>query len=159
MNRPAEGQVRLATTDDAAALAVLRYEFRASRRPAVESTDEFLPRCAEWMRPRLADTTRWRVWVLEHDSSIVGNVWLQLVEKLPNPNVDRELHGYVTNFFVRAEYRNGGAGSRLLRAVLEECERSSVDTVFLWPTDRSRSLYERHGFKEARGMLSQDLLD
>src|SRR5512132_4347102 len=146
MNTPADGQVRLATVDDASALAVLRYEFRASNKTAVESAEEFLPRCVEWMRPRLADDARWRVWVLDHAGDVVGNVWLQLVEKLPNPNVDRERHGYITNFYVRPEHRNGGAGSRMLRAVLDECERSDVDTVFLWPTVRSRPLYERHGF-------------
>lgn len=157
MNTPADGQVRLATLDDASALAVLRYEFRASHRPAIESADEFLPRCVEWMRLRLADDARWRVWVLDHAGDVVGNVWLQLVEKLPNPNADRELHGYITNFFVRPQHRNGGAGSRMLRAVLDECERSGVDTVFLWPSERSRSLYERHGFTGASAILAQDL--
>jgi GNAT superfamily N-acetyltransferase len=157
MNTPADEQVRLATVDDLSALAVLRYEFRASSRPAVESADEFFPRCVQWMRARLADDARWRVWVLEHSGDVVGNVWLQLVEKLPNPNVDRELHGYITNFYVRPEHRNSGAGSRMLRAVLEECERSNVDTVFLWPSARSRPLYERHGFAPASGILAQDL--
>jgi GNAT superfamily N-acetyltransferase len=109
------------------------------------------------MRSRLADDARWRVWVLDHAGDVVGNVWLQLVEKLPNPNVDRERHGYITNFYVRPEHRNGGAGSRMLRAVLDECERSDVDTVFLWPTARSRPLYERHGFMPGSGILAQDL--
>jgi len=157
MNTPADGEVRLATVDDASALAVLRYEFRASNKPAVESAEEFLPRCVEWMRSRLADDARWRVWVLDSAGDVVGNIWLQLIEKLPNPNVDRELHGYITNFYVRPEHRNGGAGSRMLRAVLDECERSNVDTVFLWPTARSRPLYERHGFMPGDGMLAQDL--
>jgi GNAT superfamily N-acetyltransferase len=157
MNTPADGEVRLATVDDASALAVLRYEFRASNKPAVESAEEFLLRCVEWMRSRLADDARWRVWVLDSAGDVVGNVWLQLIEKLPNPNVDRELHGYITNFYVRPEHRNGGAGSRMLRAVLDECERSNVDTVFLWPTARSRPLYERHGFVPGGGILAQDL--
>ena len=157
MNTLTDGQVRLATVDDASALAALRYEFRASNKPAVERAEEFLPRCVKWMRAHLADDARWRVWVLDQAGEVVGNVWLQLVEKLPNPNVDRELHGYITNFYVRPEHRNGGAGSRMLRAVLDECERSDVDTVFLWPTERSRPLYERHGFIPGNGILAQDL--
>jgi GNAT superfamily N-acetyltransferase len=105
------------------------------------------------MRPRIADESEWRVWVLEQDGAVVGNIWLELIEKLPNPNVEREMHAYVTNFYIRPEYRNTGAGSRLLEAVLDECKRADVDSVFLWPSDRSRPLYQRHGFVAPSTML------
>jgi len=157
MSAPPESQIRRATVADAPSLATLRYEFRAATGPAIETSEAFLPRFLEWARTRLDDEGAWRVWVLDHDGTIVGNVWLQLVEKLPNPNVDRELHGYVTNFFVRTEHRNSGAGSRLLHAVLEECERSNVDTVFLWPTERSRAFYERQGFVPPTDMLAREV--
>lgn len=153
MNTPAEIQVRRATPADVSALATLRYEFRSQRKPPVESAAEFTARCIEWMRPRVADEARWRVWVLDHGGTIIGNIWLEIIEKLPNPNVERELHGYVTNFFVRPEYRNTGAGSRILEAALEECRRLDVDSVFLWPSERSRPLYERHGFVTPSTML------
>src|SRR5689334_17328401 len=101
MNTPAEIQVRRATAADVSALAALRYEFRSRRKTPVESADEFVPRCVSWMEPRLADDARWRVWVLDHDGTVIGNIWLEIIEKLPNPNVERELHGYITNFYVR----------------------------------------------------------
>jgi GNAT superfamily N-acetyltransferase len=153
MNTPTQTQVRRATTDDVSPLAMLRYEFRSRRKTPIESAAEFVPRCAEWMRSRVADESRWRVWVLMDRGTIVGNIWLQIVEKLPNPNVERERHGYVTNFFVRPEYRNTGAGSRLLDALLGECRGLEIDSVFLWPSDRSRPLYERHGFVTPSTML------
>jgi GNAT superfamily N-acetyltransferase len=153
MNTHADSQVRRATTADVPALATLRFEFRSRNKPPVESAEDFLPRCIDWMRPRVADAATWRVWVLERDGAIVGNIWLEIVEKLPNPNVEAELHGYVTNFFVRPEHRNAGAGSRLLHAVLEHCRRSEVDSVFLWPSERSRPLYERFGFVRPSEML------
>jgi len=153
MNTPTQTQVRRATTDDVSPLAMLRYEFRSRRKTPIESAAEFVPRCAERMRSRVADESRWRVWVLMDRGTIVGNIWLQIVEKLPNPNVERERHGYVTNFFVRPEYRNTGAGSRLLDALLGECRGLEIDSVFLWPSDRSRPLYERHGFVTPTAML------
>jgi GNAT superfamily N-acetyltransferase len=156
MNTHVRAQVRPATPADVPVLASLRFEFRSRRKGPVESAAEFLPRCIDWMRSRVADERRWRVWVLEHDGAIVGNIWLELIEKLPNPNGERETHGYVTNFFVRPEYRNTGAGSDLLKTVLDECERARVDSVFLWPSDRSRPLYERHGFVPASTMLVRD---
>jgi N-acetylglutamate synthase-like GNAT family acetyltransferase len=153
MNTRTQTQVRRATTDDVSALALLRYEFRSRRKTPIEGAAEFVPRCTEWMRSRIADETRWRVWTLVDRGTIVGNIWLQIVEKLPNPNVERERHGYVTNFFVRPEYRNTGAGSRLLDALLGECRGLEIDSVFLWPSDRSRPLYERHGFMTPSTML------
>jgi len=153
MNTPAETQVRRASPADVSALAAMRYEFRAQRKPPVESAAEFVPRCIEWMRPRVADESRWCVWILESGDAVVGNIWLEIIEKLPNPNLERELHGYITNFFVRPEFRNSGAGSRLLDAALEECKRLDVDAVFLWPSDRSRPLYDRHGFVTPSTML------
>lgn len=156
MNTAAGHRVRRALAVDVPALAALRFEFRSRNKPAVESAADFVPRCSEWMRPRLADESRWRVWVLEHDGSIEGNIWLEIVEKLPNPNVERELHGYITNFYVRPERRNSGAGSLLLQAALDECRRAEVDSVFLWPSERSRPLYERHGFVTPANMLVLD---
>jgi len=153
MNTHSDTEVRRATPADVPVLATLRFEFRSRSKTPVETAAQFLPRCIEWMRRRIDDESPWRVWVLTHNDTIVGNIWLELVEKLPNPNVEREMHAYVTNFFIRPEYRNTGAGSRLLEAVLDECKRAHVDSVFLWPSDRSRPLYERYGFTAPSTML------
>jgi GNAT superfamily N-acetyltransferase len=150
-------EVRRATPNDANALAALRYAFRSSIGIAVEVEEAFVARCAAWMRSRLADDTRWRVWILEAAAQPIGNIWLQLIEKLPNPVEEPETHGYVTNFFVRPEYRGDGGGSRLLKAALAECGASSVDTIILWPTPQSRSLYERHGFSVTEAVMTRVL--
>lgn len=145
--------VRRAARADAPVLARLRHEFRSPRGTNTESEREFLDRCEAWMRERLGDSSPWRVWLAEADGAPVGAVWLQIVEKLPNPVAEGEWHGYVSNLFVRAAVRGGGVGSVLLRCALDECDRVGVDNVFLWPTPRSRSLYARHGFDAADNML------
>jgi GNAT superfamily N-acetyltransferase len=71
---------------------------------------------------------------------------LQLVEKIPNPRAEAEHHAYITNFFIQPEARGQGIGSQLLRTTLDWCRVRDVHTVILWPTERSRSLYERNGF-------------
>ena len=150
---PAPNVVRRATQSDAAALAKLRLEFRGPRAPNVESETEFLTRCEVWMRARLGDDSIWRVWLLERNNDPIGSVWLQVVEKLPNPTAESELHAYVSNFYVRPDHRNSGAGSLLFRAALGEAERLGVDSIFLWPSARSRPLYERHGFAVSDNVL------
>ena len=146
-------RVRRATESDAAALARLRFEFRAPRAPNVESEEEFLARCAAWMRSRLSPDSVWRAWLVERNNLLVGSVWLQIVEKLPNPTVEAERHAYVSNFYVRPDQRNAGVGSGLLMEALAEAARLKVDSVFLWPSERSRPLYERFGFETTNGVL------
>jgi GNAT superfamily N-acetyltransferase len=105
------------------------------------------------MRQRLSATTPWRCWLAElPEGRVVGQLWLMLVEKIPNPAPELECHAYITNVYVRPEAR-GGAGERLLLEALSWCRASGVDSVVLWPTERSRSLYARHGFAVPADMM------
>jgi GNAT superfamily N-acetyltransferase len=147
-----EVTIRRATPDDARELAGLRYEFRTSLRPPAESSESFLQRCTAWMQERLAGPS-WLCWVAESGGAIVGHVWLDIMEKIPNPGPEDELHGYITNAYVQDALRNQGIGGRLLEAALTYCREKRVDSVILWPTERSRPLYERHGFAEAENVM------
>jgi GNAT superfamily N-acetyltransferase len=147
--------IRAAVPGDAPALAGLRHEFRSDLAPAAEPEAAFLERCTGWMARSLADGAAWRCWVADAGGTLVGTVWLQLIEKLPNPVAEPERHGYVTNLYVRPAHRGGGLGSALLGACLQECERLQLDTVVLWPTPASRSLYFRHGFAVRDDLLAR----
>ncbi len=120
--------------------------------PTIESPDAFEQRCTPWMQERLAGD-RWRSWVAEQHGETVGTVWLQLIEKLPNPVAEREWHGYVSCLYVRPAHRGQGLGGELLRECVRECERCRVDTVILWPTPASRGLYTRNAFALADDLL------
>jgi GNAT superfamily N-acetyltransferase len=137
--------IRPATTADATRLAELRWEFRAGREPAVEDHGAFLDRCGSWMHAQLAEG-RWRAWVAEDGGRIVGHVWLQTIEKIPNPVGGRERHAYLSNLYVDPSSR-GGVGTRLLETALAWACAQGVDYVLLWPTPRSRTLYARYGFR------------
>lgn len=139
--------IRRANAQDTHALATMRYDFRAGVAPASEPRDLFITRCERWMaRQLLAGGSNWLCWVAEDAGRLVGQVWLSLVDKVPNPSDEPELHGYVTNFYVAPESRGSGIGRSLLETLLEACRDNEVDSVILWSTERSRTLYERHGF-------------
>ncbi len=153
--RPAP-RVRPSDPADAPALAALRWEFRTALEPEVTPERGFRERCAAWMAARLARPDQWRCWLAEDDAGVpLGTVWVQFLEKLPNPVHEPELHAYLTSFYVRPAARNGGVGSALLEAALAACAARCTDTVFLWPTQRSRALYLRYGFNERAGMLER----
>ncbi len=148
-------RVRPAGPGDAPALAVLRWEFRAELGQAAEPLEGFCARAGAWMAERLREGSRWRAWLaLGPDGEAVGCIWLQLVEKVPNPGAEEELHGYLTGAYVRPAWRGAGTGEALLAAALAACREAGVDTAFLWPTSRSRSLYERFGFGLPGDMLA-----
>lgn len=148
-----DATIRIATPRDAVALARLRYEFRASLGAPDEAEPVFVQRCIAWMTPRLEPSARWRAWVAETPEGIVGAVWIGLIEKMPNPIEEPEEHGYLTNFYVRPGTRGAGVGTALLDAALQWCAERGVHAVMLWPTVRSRPLYERHGFATPAALM------
>jgi GNAT superfamily N-acetyltransferase len=138
--------IRPARRDDAWALAELRWEFRSGRQPPVEPRDAFLARCAGWMRRELVAQDPWRAWIATRDGRIVGQVWLDTLRKLPNPIGERERHAYLSNLYVMPDER-GGVGTRLLETAIAWSRENGIDRLVLWPTQRSESLYLRHGFR------------
>jgi GNAT superfamily N-acetyltransferase len=146
--------VRRAVPDDAPALAQLRWDFRAGESSPIEDEGEFVARCSTWMRQRLMPPAGWVAWVAERDGQIVGQVWVQVFEKLPNPGAEPERHAYISNLYVSRSSR-GGAGTRLLEACLAWLDTQSVASVLLWPTGPSRSLYRRHGFLDRTTLMER----
>lgn len=142
-------EIRLATESDAETLARLRYELRSTFHEVIENEQAFLARCAAWMSERLRQGSYWQCWIAERQSIAVGAVWAQLVEKIPNPVAEPEHYVYLTNFYVREEHRGQSLGSRMLSAVLDWAKSKNAQMVILWPTERSKPFYLRHGFSFA----------
>src|SRR5690242_13763236 len=147
--------IRPAHPSDAPRLARMRYDFRAQTHGASEPHAAFVQRCAAWMTERLGDGSRWRCWVAEREDDIAGAIWVQVVEKIPNPASEPEEHAYISNFYVPESVRGTGIGSALLTTVLAWCDARPVDSVILWPSVRSRPLYERFGFTTGSGILER----
>jgi GNAT superfamily N-acetyltransferase len=150
--------IRPATIDDAAQLAELRWEFRSGKAEPIEDHDTFVARCAAWIRAQLTTNLQWRAWVATDGDAVVGQVWVHVIQKLPNPAAERERHMYLSNLYVTPSAR-GGVGSRLLETALAWAASQAIDRVILWPTPRSRPLYLRHGFTEAVSFLELELPD
>jgi GNAT superfamily N-acetyltransferase len=141
-----EVEVRLASVADALLLATFRWELRSAFHQVTENEATFKERCALWMQERLGSGGRWKCWIAEWQKTAVGNVWVQLVEKIPNPVSEPEYYVYLTNFYVREQYRDKGVGSALLSTALAWGSGNNIESIILWPTERSKPFYSRHGF-------------
>lgn len=56
-------------------------------------------------------------------------------------------HWYLSELGVRPESQGKGLGSRLMFEVLALCDREGIPAYLESSTERSRALYERHGFE------------
>ena len=150
-------KVRPATESDALTLARLRYEFRSLFHHVREDEATFVDRCTVWMQERLRSESLWKCWIAELQDTPVGNVWVQLVEKIPNPIEEPEYYIYLTNFYVREQHRSHGVGSMVLSEIVAWARSKNVKTVILWPTERSKPFYMRHGFATAEDVMQLEL--
>jgi GNAT superfamily N-acetyltransferase len=138
--------IRQASVSDAEVLARLRYNLRSSGNRASEDEASFVERCTLWMQERLQSNNFWMCWIAEREQTAIGNLWAQLIEKIPNPNSEPEYLLYFTNFFVRSDCRGCGIGSQLFTSALDWAQTKNVHVAILWPSERSVSFYLRHGF-------------
>jgi GNAT superfamily N-acetyltransferase len=149
-------KIRLANLNDVTVLARLRYLLRSKGASNVEAESQFITRTERWMLDHLQQE-QWRCWVAEDAGTVLGALWLQLIEKIPNPTSEPEYYAYITNVFVHEAARRQGIGTQLLSEALSFCRQQSVEKIVLWPTERSRSLYERHGFAVRTAVLVANL--
>jgi GNAT superfamily N-acetyltransferase len=145
-------EIRTATVADAKALAELRWKFRSTHDTPTEPHDAFVRRSAMWMRRELQDGSAWKAWAAVDKHVIVGQIWLQAIQKIPNPCNEREQLAYVSNLYVDAASR-GGTGTRLLEMALAWCRANRIERVVLWPSKRSVTLYLAHGFSHGSDVM------
>ncbi len=120
---------------------------------ATEAEDAFVGRCGRWMADRLREGSPWRCWVAESRGVVTGHLWLQLIEKVPNPcrrSIAMPTSRTCTYGQNRARW---GTCEALLEAALAFCREQQVDSVVLWPTERSQPLYARHGFAFPKDLM------
>jgi len=124
-------RIRVASESDALTLARLRYEFRSLFHQVREDEATFVERCTVWMRERLRSESLWKCWIAESQDTAVGDVWVQLVEKIPNPIEEPEYYIYLTNFYVREQHRRPESRGCVGAVIQSYMRRSEADVADL----------------------------
>ncbi|MEV8567228.1 GNAT family N-acetyltransferase [Streptomyces sp. NPDC051322] len=149
--------IRRAELDDIPALVALRWRFKVEEDgdEVLQEEEEFIAGCDGWLRARMGGS--WRAWLAEAGGRPCGHVFVSLVEKIPSPCPGPEALGYVTNFYVIPEQRNRGLGRALLDEVTRYARADQLDTLIVWPSERSAPLYRRCGFDAPVELLEQPI--
>jgi GNAT superfamily N-acetyltransferase len=150
-----EASVRRAGPEDAGELARLRWRFRTEHEPEHrEPWETFMTWAVPFFGGALSED-RWAMWLAEAGGRAVGCACVGVVDVLPRPNrPEQRAWGYVTNVYVEPEHR-GGLGAALLDEVVRWAERKGLETLVVWPSERSVSLYHRAGFAEPEVLLER----
>jgi GNAT superfamily N-acetyltransferase len=141
--------IRIATSEDAPALAVLRRAWTAEQHGPVDDPG-FEARFLDWYE---RESARRLSWLAEADGEMVGMMNLAVFERMPQPGRDAGTWGYLSNSFVLAAYRNQGIGSLLLCALLAHADDHGYLRVVLSPSQRAIPFYQRAGFAFDTGLL------
>jgi len=149
---------RLAQEADLPALAANRWRLRTEEEGVPAGVDQaaFLRHCEAFLRAALHDA-RWALWVAEDEGRIVANAFVQVVAKVPRPGRFDDAIGYLTNVYVEPEERGRGLGALLLRRVTAWARDRDLELLVVWPSERSRTLYGREGFRAESEIMEQVL--
>ena len=131
-------EVRVAVSGDYIAVAQLR-----SLWIGMDSDPVFEERVSEWLAAEGDRRTTWLAWVGE---DAIGMVSLFEYRRMPRPGRGDSRWGYLSNMFVRDEFRNRGVGSALLTAVVASADERAYARLVLSPSARAVPFYRRAGF-------------
>jgi GNAT superfamily N-acetyltransferase len=144
--------VRVAGDGDLAALASLRSLWPSEGSPEEPDLEG---RIATWLAD---DRERRTSWLAESGGEPIGMASLFEYRRMPRPGRLNSRWGYVSNMFVREDFRNQGIGAALLAALIDVAEERSYVRLVVSPSNDALSLYRRVGFLLPGSMEGADVL-
>lgn len=143
-------EVRVAARDDDIAIAYLR-----SLWTGVDADAAFEGRLSDWLATERDRRTTWLAWARQ---DAIGMASLFEYRRMPRPGRNDSRWGYLSNMFVRDEFRNQGVGSALLAAIVATADEREYARLVLSPSERAVPFYQRAGFVVPDETASDPLL-
>lgn len=144
--------IREANHNDGPELARLRWEFSPEQvATGHQSREAFTTEFSAFIARALQEE-RWKIWVAEAGSRLTGNLYVEIIPKLPRPGEFAKHYAYMTNVYVVEESRNEGIGGKLVDAAIAWAAAADMEFIIVWPSAESTAFYERHGFHRGESM-------
>lgn len=106
---------------------------------------EFLKECIDFFKQGNEDGT-WTHWIVTYGDTIISNISIHHIRKVPKPNRYIDEYGYVTNVYSKPEYRGQGIGSKLMDHVKDWAIKNDFEILIVWPSSKAVKFYEQKGF-------------
>jgi len=151
-------QYRVATEQDLAQLAKLRWDFRDEdgvEQPAM-SQSEFIEACIAFLKRGL-ESGYHTYWVAEREGEIIAQIFVHRIDLAPRPCKVRDQFGYITNNYTKPAYRNQGIGSELIKRVKQWASDEDWELLIVYPSDEAVTFYERAGFRSDTDVMELKL--
>lgn len=129
--------MRVADAGDIGAIASLRSLWTAGAEP----DPDFETRMTAWLAVE-GDPT----WLATLGDSPVGMASVFEYRRMPRPGHPDSRWGYVSNMFVREDFRNRGIGSALLETIIAAADERCYARLVLSPGAQALPFYRRAGF-------------
>ena len=143
---------REANNSDGPELARLRWAFSSEQvATSGQSHAAFTAEFSSFIAKTLNEK-RWKIWVAETDFRLTGNLYVEIIPKLPRPREFDKHYAYMTNVYVIEEARNAGVGGKLVEAAIAWVASADMEFIIVWPSAESVPFYERHGFQNSNSM-------
>lgn len=107
----------------------------------------------------LKNESNYKIFVAEDSGIIVSAMFLYVIPKLPKPNRKSESIAYLTSVYTLKNYRNKSIGTQLLTFIKDYALKEKCELLFVWPSSKSVSWYEKNGFKNENEILECILMD
>ena len=145
---------RKATKEDTYQLSQMRLDFQTEtdEEKSVWSKEDFIKSCGEFYK-NMISSENWLFWVAEKKDEINAHVSLLIVDNIPIPSKKNNRWGYLTNTYTKKSYRNKGIGSKLVKHITDEAKKMEVETIIVWPSDKSVDFYEKVGFSRENDVM------
>lgn len=148
---------RLAEESDLEMLSEMRWEHEYEEEGHFDITkDEFITECKLFLREGMEKGT-WMYWIAEDNGNVVSNIYINRIRKVPKPQKLAAEIGYVTNVHTSIRYRNQGIGTELLKHAKHWAKENKIELLFVWPSEKSVSFYERQGFSIKNEIMELEL--
>lgn len=137
---------RVATESDISMLSEMRWEHEYEEDGEFDiSKEDFIKECNSFLADGLKSGS-WEYWIAEENNIIVSNIYINRIRKVPKPQKLFSEIGYVTNVHTKVEFRNKGVGTELLKKVKQWAVNNKIELLFVWPSQRAVTFYERQEF-------------
>lgn len=140
-------QIKVHKPTDFQQLAELRWILKAEEDSGIAHVEQasFIRNYCDQLKlsESIGDTVHW---VIEDPPILVGALTIRIVRKELSPGSEAGAWGYLTNVFVREDFRARGIGSQLLNQAIGWAVDQHLELLIVWPSERSYSFYRRAGF-------------